>query len=82
MRFVEVESVPEYNLRSPKKPLKELLEEFVRSNIKCAKFIFDETEYSRCENARQALLRSCKFGAFPIAISVRGNDIYLIRKDI
>lgn len=79
MKFTAVKEVPgnrTYN------PLKSKWDEFMAMNVKVAKVDLDEKEYCSIEVARSVMSVSIKHFGYPITITKRGNEIYLIRRDM
>ena len=79
MKFVEVKEVPgvkKYN------PLKSKWEEFMAMNVEVAKVDLDIDEYRSVEVARATMATSVKRLGYPITVTRRQNEIYLIRRDM
>jgi hypothetical protein len=79
MKFVEVKEVP--NKRNYN-PLRSKWEEFMAMNIKVAKIDFEGRNYSSVEGARATMAISVKRAGLPITVTRRGDEIYLIRRDM
>ncbi len=79
MKFVEVKDIPN---RKRHHRLKDYWDEFMCMNVKTAKIDFDIYEYSNPDVARSVIANSIKRFGYPIDINKRGNEIYLIRRDI
>lgn len=79
MKFVEVKEVP--GLRSYHN-LKVKWDEFMSMNVKVVKIDLDEEEYKSVYTARDTISRSVKNLGYPITVTVRNNEIYLIRRDM
>lgn len=79
MKFVEVEKVPGLQKYHP---LKSKWDEFMAMNVKVAKVDLDENEYSNIEVARATMAISVKRMGYPITVTRRQNEIYLIRRDM
>ncbi len=78
IKFVEVKEVP----ICQKKNLQNYLEEFMNMNIKVARVEFDELDYKNIDAAAAAFNNSAKRGGFPITVTRRNGELYLINRDI
>lgn len=79
MKFVEVKEVPD---QKKYHELKSKWEEFMAMNVKVAKVDLDEEEYKSPEVAARTMMLSIKRFGFPITVTRRRNEIYLIRRDM
>lgn len=79
MKFVEVKDVPGLKVNHR---LKDMWDEFMASNMKMAKVNLDEGEYSSVVVAASVMAVSIRRYGYPIRLIRRGDEIYLIRKDI
>lgn len=79
MKFVEVEKVPG---RRENHRLKDKWDEFMAMNIKVAKIELDENDYKSIATARSVMSVSINRYGYPITITRRGNDLYLVRRDM
>lgn len=82
MKLVRVEEIPEVDKRRSKKMVSEMLANFVASDMKYAKVVLEEGDYSRVEHARHSLLKACTRDGYMIDVKVRSGDIYLAKKEI
>lgn len=81
MKFVEVDHIPNHT-KTKMKPVREILESFLSSDIKYAKAVFEEGEYSVVSTAWNSLYQACYKYNLPIQVTMRGGDVYLIRTDM
>ena len=79
MKFVKVNEITE---QKKYHPLKNKWEEFMAMNVKIVKVDLDEHEYSSAEVARSVMAISIKRMGYPITVTRRGDEIYLIRRDM
>lgn len=79
MKFVKVKEVPE---QKKYHPLKSKWEEFMAMNVKVVKVDLDENEYKTIDGARSVMAISVKRMGYPITVTKRGDEIYLIRRDM
>ena len=79
MKFVEVTEVP---VKKQYHPLKSKWEEFMAMNVKVVKVDLDENEYKTIDGARSVMAISVKRMGYPITVTKRGDEIYLIRRDM
>ena len=79
MKFVKINEIP---VRKTRHSLKHMWEEFMGMNTKIVKIDFTPDEYKSPAVARSVLSRSIKLYGFPIDITQRGDDVYLIRRDM
>lgn len=79
MYFVKVAELPESNENCSKKDIRGLLEEFVKADIKYARVVMDDTEYSRVDSGRQSIQQSIKHYNFPVKVRTRRGVLYLER---
>ena len=80
MKFVKVKEVPE-KARGHKSLLTKW-DEFMAMNVKVVKVDFDEDDYKNADIARSTMAMSIKRSGHPITITKRGDEIYLIRRDM
>lgn len=79
MKFVEVKEVPgvrQDNL------LKSKWVEFMAMNVKVAKVDLSEHEYKSATVAQSVMSVSIKRFGYPITVTRRGDELYLIRRDM
>ena len=79
MKFVEVKEVPD---QKKYHPLKSKWEEFMAMNVKVVKVDLDEHEYKSIEVAARTMMLSIRRFGYPITVTKRGNELYLIRRDM
>lgn len=79
MRLVQVEAVPG---RKGNHRLKAVWEEFMGMNVKVAKAELDVGEYKSVEVAQTVWHNSINRFGFPITVTRRNGEIYLIRRDM
>lgn len=77
MKLMPVESVPK---RRAKHRLQDLIEEFVNSDAKVVKIIFDEDDYKTPKVCRACLGVAVKKSGYSIKVSIRGNEVYLSKE--
>lgn len=80
MKFVEVKEVPETYRRTCKGELRDRLQEFMNMNLKVVKI--EDHRYKSTSAAYKALHCAVKRWVFPIDVTTRKGEIYLIRRDI
>lgn len=80
MKFTKVDAVP--NRKKRYNQLKYSWEEFMAMNTKVAKIDLDTGEYSNIYVARTSMKSSIKRLGYPIDITIRRGEIYLIRRDM
>ena len=79
MKFVEVKDIPD---RKKYHGLKSKWEEFMAMNVKVVKVDLDEEEYKSPDVAARTMTLSIKRYGYPITVTRRRNEIYLIRRDM
>ena len=79
MKFVKVKEIPGVKKYHP---LKNRWEEFMAMNVKVVKVDLDEREYKSATVAAGVMQASIKRHGYPITVVRRGNEIYLIRRDM
>lgn len=79
MKFVEVKEIPG---KRENHRLKDKWEEFMASNIKIAKVDLKEDEYASAHVASSVMRISIKHYGYPITVIRRGDEIYLVRRDM
>ena len=79
MNFIVVEDIPK---RSNPKNLFGMWREFMAMNTKVVKVELSEYDYKNSSVARNCFCQSIKRGCFPITVIKRGDDIYLVRRDM
>lgn len=79
MKFVEVRDIPDQKRHHR---LKDYWVDFMSMNIKIAKVDLDIGEYASPDVARSTMALSIKRFGYPIDVFKRGNEIYLIRRDM
>lgn len=80
MKLTKVDKIPEE--RVPQHSNKHILEEFLNMNTKIVKVERGEHDWKNFESARACLLNSVKRFGFPITVTVRAGEVYLINKSI
>ena len=81
MTFTKVDEVPKYEHKQRHK-LGIYLKEFMASNIKVAKVNFVEGEYKSLKSAHESLRVAAKRWVLPIDVVKRGDEVFLVRRDI
>ena len=79
MKFVEVKEVPGMRKYHP---LKNKWDEFMAMNVKVAKVDLSEHDYKSAAVAHSVMSISIKRFGYPITVTRRGDEIYLIRRDM
>ena len=79
MKFVEVKEVPR---KISHNTLRIKWDEFMAMNVKVAMVNLDKNEYKSIDTARETMAMSVKRYGYPITVTKRGDEIYLIRKDM
>lgn len=79
MKFVEVKEVPGVRQNNP---LKSKWVEFMAMNVKVAKVDLSEHEYKSATVAQSVMSVSIKRFGYPITVTRRGDELYLIRRDM
>ena len=62
--------------------LKDCIDDFRSMNVKIAKIDLDENEYSNINVARSVIGVSIKRFGYPVDITKRKGELYLVRRDI
>lgn len=75
MTFVKVDLIP--NVAKRWHDLQALIEEFEKSDAKCVKMIFSESEYKNPISCYKSLQNAVKKSKRSVKAMLRGNDIYL-----
>lgn len=81
MKFVKVDEVPRIAIRRHAR-LKEDWQEFMAMNVKAVKVDLTKYNYKSVSVARQVMGKSIERWGFPIDIFRRGDEIYLVRRDM
>lgn len=81
MKFVKVDKVPDVKKKHYAK-LKADWQEFMDMNVKIAKVDLTQYNYKNVLTARQVMGKSIHRFGFPIDIMKRGDEIYLVRRDM
>jgi hypothetical protein len=81
MKFVKVDKVPN-RTRGNNYKLVQRWEEFMSMNVKTVKVEISDDEYKSPKVARTVWITSIKTFGYPIDLKMRGNDIYLVRRDM
>lgn len=81
LKFIKCEEKDIPKVRQDAYKLKHYLDEFLHMHIKVAKVDFDE-HYKSSSVAAQCISHAVKKYGFPIIVTQRKNEIYLIRKDM
>lgn len=68
--------------RTKCKKLRNIFEEFMRMNVKAAKYEFTENEYKSVSSAGGNLYKGARRWGYPIDVVRRGGEIYFVRKDM
>lgn len=79
MKFVEVKEVP--RMGHKRNELKARLEEFMLMRTKTVKVVWEGT-YANARKAQMSMSRAAKAWALPIDVRTKGNEVYLIRRDM
>ena len=79
MKFVKVDKVPG---KKANHSLRHYWEEFMHMNIKVAKAEIGVQEYKSPDVARTTWAASIKRFGYPIDLTIRKGEIYLIRRDM
>lgn len=84
MDFIEVKEVPESLRKKPGKKglLKAKLDKFMAMNIKNAKVVWSEHDYSNSMSCYNAFACAVRRHVLPIDVRVRNGEIYLMRRDL
>ena len=79
MRFVKVDKVPGDRVRK-RGEMRCLLDEFMKMDIKSVRL--EDHGYKTSKLAYMAFRRAAERWVFPIDVSLRNDEVYLIRRDI
>lgn len=82
MRFVRVEFIPEIKRGRNRNNLGSILDNFVASDMICAKVALDPGDYSSPECARTSLVQAIKRGHYNVGVTCRNGELYIVRKDM
>lgn len=81
MKFIKVDQVPGIDKKNYNK-LKNDWQEFMDMNVKIAKVDLTQYNYKSVLVASQVMSKSIKRFGFPIDITKRKDEIYLVRRDM
>lgn len=80
MKFVPYDLRKLDNMGMRKSDLFEYLEAFLKGGTECAKVVdYPQSSPTSCANALRSAIKKYRFG---IQVCVRGNDVFVIRKQI
>ena len=79
MKFVEVKELPRMGYK--RNELKAKLDEFMSMRMKTVEVIWKGT-YKSAQYTQANIYRSIKTWGLPIDVRRRGNNVYLIRRDM
>lgn len=79
MKFVKVDNVPGERVRK-RGEMRDLLDEFMKMNTRSVKI--EDHGYKTPKLAYMAFRRAVNRWVYPIDVSLRGDNVYLIRRDI
>lgn len=79
MKFVEVNEVPRMGYK--RNELRAKLNEFMSMRTKTVKVVWEGT-YKSAQYASMNISRAVKAGVFPIDVRRKGEEVYLIRRDM
>lgn len=82
MRFTEWKGELPRAKRNRMSKVEAELKEFMAMNVKVAKVTWTDIEYKNDRSCYEGLLRCVKKFGFPIIVTTRKGDVFLIRKDI
>jgi hypothetical protein len=86
IRFIPVEELPEKMSgkvqRVSAKNCHNYVLEFINMNVKMVRIDFDEGDYSNPGSAYRCFFTSVLKYGDPVDVRIRGDGVYLIRKDI
>lgn len=80
MKFVEVDRIPGHT-KVKQKPIKNVLEAFVSSDVKYARVELEDGEYAIPSTAYSTLYSACLNYKLPLNVTFRGGNIYIFRTD-
>lgn len=79
MKFVEVNEMPRMGYK--RNELRAKLNEFMGMRTKTVRVIWEGT-YRTAQYAKMNISRAAKAGVFPIDVRRKGEEVYLIRRDM
>lgn len=86
MKFIEIDALPsarkEPGTAAPYHKLYDILDEFIKSDVKMVRIEFEFDEYSSVESARMSLRNCIANYKLPIRIHRREKTLYLSRRDL
>ena len=62
--------------------LEDELNEFMKMNVKAAKVAWTELEYKNVRSCYEGLLKAAKRFNFPVYVTTRKGEVFLVRRDI
>jgi hypothetical protein len=82
MKLVKVESIPETIYDHTRQRLRELLDDFLKSDMKYAQVILDVNDYGCIEYARSALVAARQRYGYHIDIMYRNGSLYVAKRGV
>lgn len=79
MKFVKVDNIPGERVRK-RGEMRDLLDEFMKMNTKSVKV--EDHGYKDSKLAYMAFRRAVNRWVYPIDVTLRSGNVYLIRRDI
>lgn len=79
MTFTKIENAP---IKRSRHRLKDKWDAFMSMNTKVVKVELDSNEYSSINVARSVMTASIRRFAYPIDVMQRGDELYLVRRDM
>lgn len=80
MKLTVMKEVPEK--RSAMKNIVGYLDEFMKMNVKVVKIEYNEKEYSKSTSCQSAFSKAVKRNGYPVTVTCRNKEIFLIRNDM
>lgn len=84
MRFITVNEIPKKESLKNRSysNVRAQLEEFMKMNVKYAKVLYTNEEYSSVASMSHTIARSISRASFPIRLVENFNNVYLVRTDM
>lgn len=86
MKIIPVECLPERQPKTLRKNINDIIEEFVRMNVKYARVEFGSLEYASVKSAHDAIKVHILYhpggNDYPVKMKFINGDIYFIRTDM
>ena len=82
MQLTPVDGLPVRNANCQYKNLKEYLDSYMKTNVKCVHVKFAPYEFASVYSAYHSFIRAVKITNYPIKPVLVNSELYLIRTDM